>query len=270
MDKIGLQMYTVRDHMKTLDDLKVTLGKLRDIGLTNIQTTAPEYITPEDYAKLLAVYGMKADSAYLGTGEINFDDSASIDAAAEKIKRQINAYGCSVVRTNSIPQELRADADGYKKYAEILNREGKMCRELGCKYIYHFHAFEFVTFGYTRGIDILLNDTDPTCVFFQPDVFWLTNAGTEPSVSLKMFAGRCFWIHVKDYAIKQLTGVVENVPFRFASVGEGNLNWQGIFKTAKEIGIERFVIEQDSCTGDVFEAVKTSFDNLCRFIELYK
>ena len=99
-------------------------------------------------------------------------------------------------------------------------------------------------------------------MYFQLDVFWLTNAGTEPSNSLRMFAGRAFWIHVKDYAIRRLEGKIENVPYYFAPVGTGNLNWKGIIKTADEIGIERFVIEQDMCDGDPFDAVKLSYDNL--------
>ena len=39
---------------------------------------------------------------------------------------------------------------------------------------------------------------------------------------------------------------------------------QGILRTADEIGIERFVIEQDMCEGDPFEAVKVSYDNLVK------
>ena len=93
---------------------------------------------------------------------------------------------------------------------------------------------------------------------------WLANAGTEPSVSLKMFKGRAFTIHVKDYAIHRLEGKIEDVPFFFAPVGMGNLNWEGILKTADEIGIERFVVEQDNCIGDVFDEIKISYDNLVK------
>jgi sugar phosphate isomerase/epimerase len=69
-------------------------------------------------------------------------------------------------------------------------------------------------------------------------------------------------MHVKDYAIRQLEGAIENVPATFAPVGTGNLNWPGILKTAESIGIERFVIEQDIVEGDVFAAVKQSVYNL--------
>ncbi len=252
--KIGLQMYTVRDYMKTKADLLTTLDKLSAIGIRSIQVSVPGFITAEELAAELKTRGMSADSGYMPTGE----DCKQL----EKALHEAACFGTDVIRTNSIPDGYRKDADGYRRYAEILNREGETCRANGIRYIYHFHAFEFVNFGETRGIDILLNDTDPKNVYFQPDVFWLTNAGTEPSHSLRMFEKRAFWMHVKDYAITQLTGVIESVPYHFAPVGEGNLNWPGILQTAKDMGIEKMVIEQDVCTRDVFDSIAASYQNL--------
>jgi len=254
MSRIGLQMYTMRDFMKNAMDFKETLKKIAEIGLTSVQITPPAFHTIEETAALLKEFGLQADSV--------FQPTTAIVNNMEKIKHAAEVLKTDVVRTNSIPNEYRLDADGYRRYAEVMNAEGRACKAAGFRYIYHFHAFEWVNFGDVRGIDIMLNETDPDAVMFQPDVFWLTNAGTEPSVSLKMFRGRAFYMHVKDYAIRKLEGKIEDVPYHFASVGTGNLNWNGIIKTADEIGIERFVIEQDMCDGNPFDAVKLSFDNL--------
>ena len=254
MSRIGLQMYTLRDYTKTPDDFKATLKKVADIGLKHVQITPPGFFSIEETAQLLRDNSLAADSVFRSTGKI-------IDTL-EQAKRDADILGVDVLRTDSIPSELRNDADGYRRFAERMNAEGRACKAAGLRYIYHFHAFEWINFGDVRGIDILLSETDPDAVFFQPDVFWLTNAGTEASVSLKLFKGRAFFMHVKDYAIRKLEGKIEDVPFHFASVGTGNLNWPGIIKTADEMGIERFVIEQDMCEGDPFEAVKLSFDNL--------
>ncbi|MBQ8510098.1 MAG: sugar phosphate isomerase/epimerase [Clostridia bacterium] len=254
MSRIGLQMYTLRDYTKTPEDFKNTLRRVREIGLENVQITPPGFFPVEETARLLAENGLKADSVFRPTGKVVAD--------IEQAKRDAEIFGVDVLRTDSIPEEMRGDADGYRRFAEQMNAEGHACKAAGLRYIYHFHAFEWINFGDVRGIDILLNETDPDAVMFQPDVFWLTNAGTEPSVSLKMFRGRAFTMHVKDYAIRRLQGKIEDVPFHFASVGTGNLNWPGIIAAANEIGIERFVIEQDICDGDPFDAVKISFDNL--------
>ena len=254
MSRIGLQMYTLRDHTKTAEDFETTLRRVAEIGIEVLQLTPPAFLGTEATAKLLAKYKLRADSVFAPTGGI-------VDKVDE-IRRDAELLGCDVVRTDSIPPELRGDRDGYRRFAERMNAEGRALKAVGLRYIYHFHAFEWISFGDTRGIDILLNETDPDAVYFQPDVFWLTSAGTEPSNSLRMFAGRAFWIHVKDYAIRRLEGKIENVPYYFAPVGTGNLNWKGIIKAADEIGIERFVIEQDMCDGDAFDAVKLSYDNL--------
>lgn len=252
--RIGLQMYTMRNVLETPEEYRATCKRIAEIGYEVIQVKPPQFFSDEEFKAMIDECGLWADSVFAPTGHV----CEQIDRA----KKQAELFGCDVLRTNSIPSELRSNADGYRRYAEILNQEGEACKKAGLRYIYHFHAFEWVTFGKERGIDILLNETDPTCVYFQPDVFWLTSAGTEPSNSLRMFEGRAFSMHVKDYAIQQLEGAIESVPFHFASVGEGNLNWPGILKTANEIGIQRFVVEQDACKGDVFEAIQTSYQAL--------
>lgn len=251
MSRIGLQMYTLRDYTKTPEDYRETLRRVAAIGYRDLQLTRPAFFAPEEFAALLREYGLCADSV--------FRPVRQVEAEAEEAAKEARLFGCDVLRTDSIPEELRHDADGYRRFAAIMNRSGRACRDAGLRYIYHFHAFEWIRFEKERGIDILLNETDPDCVFFQPDVFWLTGAGTEPSVSLKLFRGRAFTMHVKDYAIREQKGEIESVPRAFAPVGRGNLNWEGILKTANEIGIERFVVEQDECDGDVFEAIRESF-----------
>jgi len=256
MSRIGLQMYTLRNHTRTPEDFKATLKRVAEIGLKNVQITPPGFQSVEETAQLIKDNGLKADSVYRPTGSI-LDDM-------EQIKRHAELLGTDVLRTNSIPKELRSNADGYRQFAKQMNAEGRACKAAGLRYIYHFHAFEWINFGDVRGIDIMLNETDPDAVMFQPDVFWITNAGAEPSAALKLFKGRAFYIHVKDYAIRKLEkeGQIEDVPYNYAPVGTGNLNWPGIIAAADEIGIESFVIEQDICSGDAFEAVKVSFDNL--------
>jgi sugar phosphate isomerase/epimerase len=254
MSQIGLQMYTMRQVSGNRDDLLHTLERLAGMGFQDVQISVPAFMTCAELAEVLTTLGLKADSVFCSTGKI----LASLD----QIAREAELLQTDVLRTDSIPPELRNSADGYRRFADDLNRQGQALHRLGLDYMYHFHAFEFIRFEVERGMDILLRETDPRFVQFQPDVFWLTAAGTEPSDYLHRFAGRARFLHVKDYAICPLEGVIEQVPRRFAPVGTGNLNWPGILKTAAEIGIERFVIEQDIVDGDVFAAVAVSQANL--------
>ena len=116
MSRIGLQMYTLRDYTKTPDDFKATLKKVADIGIENVQITPPGFFTVEETAQLLKDNGLKADSVFRSTRKV-------VDTI-EQAKRDAEILGVDVLRTDSIPSELRNDADGYRRYAEIMNAEG--------------------------------------------------------------------------------------------------------------------------------------------------
>ena len=254
MADIALQMYTMRNCMADEKQLLETLRRVREIGYRSVQITRPAYVTIEALKRMLDECGLSADSA-LG-------HCMKLDEEYDAILHEAEVLGTRVVRLDGIPMELAQTAEGYRTFARILEKGGRAFRAAGYDMYYHFHAFEWTNFCAERGIDILLNETTPEYVGFQPDVFWLTSAGTEPSSSLRLFAGRARYMHVKDYAIKPRTGALEDVPNCFAPVGRGNLNWPGIMKTAREIGIDHFVVEQDLCDGDVFECIKTSHDSL--------
>ena len=258
MTQYSLQMYTLREFMKTPEALDRTLSRVAEMGYENVQITPPAFTTAAELAKLLKTKGLKADSAICTVYKIPEN--------IERISRDAEALETCVLRTDSINKEDRRTVDGYRSFAKHLNNCGKMLRAKGFDFMYHFHAFEFIDFDGTRGIDILLNETDPEYVMFQPDVFWLTAAGTEPSRSLEMFRGRARYIHCKDYVITASQDpTLEKITHASAPVGTGNLHWNEIFKTAKSMGIENFVVEDDMGVLDPFESASISLPNLRTF-----
>ena len=48
MGKISLQMYTMREHTKTLEDLNSTVERLADIGFITLQYSIPENYDAKD------------------------------------------------------------------------------------------------------------------------------------------------------------------------------------------------------------------------------
>ena len=252
--QIGLQMFTMRDHTRSREDYAETLRRTAELGIRSIQATKPAFFTDEEFAALIRSYGMQADSLLVREGQI---------AGREEILRSRAAlYGVDAARIDGVPKEYRASADGYRRYAAILNEEGKICRSAGLRLMYHFHAYEWQRFGGVCGMELLVRNTDPENVWFQPDVYWMQCAGVEPSSALTLFAGRAFSMHVEDYAVRPLEGVIESVPRRCVAVGEGNMNYRGIIAKAAEIGVARAVIEQEESSGDIFEDLKTNVRNL--------
>ena len=262
MTKYSIQMYTLRDYMNTSEQLDSTLSKVAEIGYKSVQITPPPFISTPDLAKLLKSKGLSADSAICGV----YDIKNNIDSIA----RDAEALGTDVLRTDSIRFPDRGSKEGYRSFARHLNECGKMLKNIGLDFMYHFHSFEFIDFGGIRGIDILLNETDPEYVMFQPDVFWLTAAGTEPSRSLMMFKGRARYMHCKDYVIASTNKErLEEITSASAPVGTGNLHWEQIFKTAKSIGITNFVAEDDMGVLDPFDSAAASLPALMEFDKKY-
>lgn len=258
MSEISLQMYTMRNRMKSLPELEDTLRRVAEIGYENVQISVPGYASVEEVQQMLDKYSLAADSV--------FAPSLEITRRLDEIERHSQVLKTRVLRTDSIPASWAKTEQGFHDYAKVLNEAGRALRQRGLDVLYyHFHAFEWIRFeSGVRGIDVLLNETDPECVGFQPDVFWLTSAGTEASESIGLFKGRAAYMHVKDYAITQRTEHLESVPRAFAPVGQGNLNWPRLIPAARAAGITRFVVEQDECQGDEFQRIRESFEALNR------
>ena len=255
MSKISLQMYTVREHTKTFEDLKKTFKRLSDIGFEMLQYSIPENFDAKEVKKLFDEYGMVNDSVYC--------QSLKVGEKMKSVIEECELFNTKYVRVDSIPKGLTNFADGYKCYAHYLN---ELCTELkkhGIKLVYHFHAFEFKRFGEDTGIDILLKETDPEGVQIIPDTHWIQSGGKNVVEFFTKYADRFDYVHTKDFGIGPQGATWEARPIEFAPVGEGNLDWKPIIEFCKNKGVKSYAIEQDCCYGrDEFDCVKSSFDYL--------
>lgn len=258
--KIGLQMCTLWKYMDTPEAFEKTLRRVAEIGYRSVQITSPSFTNAVEVAEKLKECGLSADSA--------IHTVMSIPENIDQIVQNAAALNTNVLRTDSIPYEWRRSEEGYHRFAEHLEKCGKLLHERGLEFMYHAHSFEYIKLGDTRGMDILLSETSPEYVMFQPDVFWLASAGTEPSTELKRYAGRMHYLHLKDYVIVPTeTEVLEVTKAISAPVGVGNLHWDAILSVAKEVGVDNVVVEDDfACYCDPFESAEISFENLTKML----
>lgn len=255
MSKISLQMYTMREHTKTFEDLKTTVKRLSDIGFQTLQYSIPESFDEKEVKRLFDEYGIVNDSVFCPV--------LKIEERTKDIISQCELFGTKYVRIESIPGGLTNAAGGYRCFAHYLN---ELCTELKkhqIKLVYHFHAFEFRRFGNKTGIDILLDETDPEGIQIIPDTHWIHSGGKSITEFLAKYSDRFDYIHTKDFAIGAQGATWEARPIEFAPVGEGNLDWNSIINFCKNKNVKSYAIEQDECYGrDEFDCVKSSFDFL--------
>lgn len=257
MSKISLQMYTLREHTKTLGDLENTLGRLKEIGFENLQYSVPGTFDAKEVIKLFEAAQMKNDSVFCPWLQLE-------EKAGEMIE-QAQMFGTKYLRIESLPNALATTAAGYKAFAHSLNELAQPYKKAGMKILYHFHAFEFIRFGNTTGIEIFLAETDPEVIQLNPDTHWIHSGGRNICGFLEKYKDRYDYIHTKDFGIGTIGPTWESRPIIFAPVGEGNLEWEPIIALCKKNGVQIYAIEQDECYGaDPFVCVKTSFENLKR------
>ena len=259
--KKGAQVFTVRDFMIDRDLYEYSLKRIKAIGYESVQNGTPSFMTDSEVKSMLDDIGLIPCSGYA-----DFDEMNSNPDAIKKAIATAKIYDTKYIGIGTLPNSQRENIDGYKQFAADLNKIGKELAKEGCGILYHNHALEFYSFGDGKhGMDIMFDETDPSCVFFSLDTHWLASGGVNPVDWIYKAKGRMPIIHFKDYAIGGGAVEVEGVCKRFAEVGEGNLDWVNIVKACHDTGIEYAIVEQDICKGSPFKSLEISYKNMVSF-----
>jgi sugar phosphate isomerase/epimerase len=137
--------------------------------------------------------------------------------------------------------------------AAEFNRYGAALKAAGLRFGYHPHGFEFTATKAGHGevvFDVLARETKADLVCFEMDVFWAAHGGQDPVKLLKKYPDRWVALHVKDMRKGTVTGLSTGsaAPTDNVAVGQGQLDWPAILRTAQEIGIRHYFIEDETPT----------------------
>ncbi|MHC4873150.1 MAG: sugar phosphate isomerase/epimerase family protein, partial [Planctomycetota bacterium] len=136
---IGMQLYTMRNHCTTVEDLNVTLKKLSDIGYTTTQVSGISKVEPEDIAKAHEDNGLEIACTHMGWGEF----VGNLDRVIEIHKM----YKCKHPAIGGLGRgEEYLSMDGIKKFADELAPVAEKLRAEGMDFSFHNHAHEFTHF----------------------------------------------------------------------------------------------------------------------------
>jgi sugar phosphate isomerase/epimerase len=245
LDRVGLQLYTVREEL-TRDDA-ATIARVAEIGFSEVELAGLGGKTAAELAAMLERHGLKAPSAHTQLGELEGDRlTAQLDSCAILGHRYLV---CAYLFPNQ-----RQTLDQYRAHAELFNQAGERCRAAGVRFAYHNHDFELAPLGATGEplpYDLLLERCDPELVAFEMDLYWISKAGADPLAYFDRWPGRFELFHVKDMDATEDKA--------FTEVGTGVIDFERIFARAGEAGTKHFFVEQDVVQGDVWKSLSTSF-----------
>ncbi|MGK2862410.1 MAG: sugar phosphate isomerase/epimerase family protein [Chitinophagaceae bacterium] len=229
----GIQLYTLRDDLPK--DPKGVLKQVASFGYKQIESFEGKYgmfwgMSNTDFKKYMDDLGMVIVSSHC---DINKDfEKKAAEAAAIGMKYLICPY--------KGPQKK---LDDFRRFAEEFNQKGEVCKKNGIRFAYHNHDYSFKELEGQFPQDVMMNNTDPSLVDYELDLYWVVAAGQDPEPWLKKYKSRFPLCHVKDRT-KGATEAADS-----CTLGEGSIDFSKILKTAKENGMEYYIVEQEKYAG---------------------
>jgi len=271
IDRVGLQLYTVRAAMKT--DFEGSIAKVaatgyKEVEFAGIFAADAGYFgrSPKDVRAILDKNSLAAPSCHAGYDVLEKKWPEALEAA--------KIVGHSYIICPWIDEKQRKEPDGWKRAAELFNKAGEASKKVGIQFGYHNHSFEFQpaeSLGGKLPYDFLLAETDPKLVAMELDLCWISVAGKDPLTYFDKHPGRFPLVHVKDWikdpnatdTYKGATGSSVKIGGRLADVGQGTIDWKRNFAHSEKAGIKHYFVENDE-PKSAFDAIKTSYDYLSK------
>jgi sugar phosphate isomerase/epimerase len=225
----GLQLYSLRDILPK--DPKGVLKQVASFGYKQIEGyEGPKGMfwgmSNTDFKKYMDDLGMNFISSHCETAK-DFEKKAA-DAGAIGMKYLMFPW-----------EGPNKTIDDYKKYAEDFNKKGEICKKNGLRFAFHNHDFSFKAINGVFPQDILMQNTDPSLVDFEMDMYWVVTPGQDPVAWLKKYPNRFPLVHVKDRT-KGATATADS-----CTLGEGSINYPSILKETRKQGVQYYIVEQE-------------------------
>ena len=236
---IGLQLYSLRAEF-TRYGVPNTLDKVAAYGIKNVELYTTFDRKPEVFAKELRKRGLNPVSSHFPYNRLRDDiDGVVADAQALGLKYA----GCAWAAHKG-----DYSMEACRENIEVFNQAGRALAKVGVKFFYHLHGFEFQPHGDGTLADVLIGETDKDAVFFEMDVLWVVFPGQDPVALLKKYPNRWKLMHVKDLKKGVETGSLAGKTDvkNDAQIGTGQVDWPAVLKTAKEVGVEQYYLEDES------------------------
>jgi sugar phosphate isomerase/epimerase len=260
IDRVGIQLYTVRTFMK--EDFDGTIAKVAQIGYKEVEFAGYFGKTPKEARAAIDKNGLSSPSAHHPIDALEKNLPEILDDA--------HTLGQKFIVCPYLEQKSRT-ADGYKHLAESCNKIGEATKKAGIQFAYHNHSFEFENVDGLDGklpFDYLITQTDPKLVKIEMDLCWMTVAGQDPVAYFNKFPGRFPLVHVKDWSKEgsdpggNVGAVGHTVTGHIANVGSGSIDWKNIFPHASKAGIQHYFVENDEAKS--FDDPKASYEYLSK------
>ncbi|CAN5766884.1 sugar phosphate isomerase/epimerase [soil metagenome] len=244
--KIGIQLYTVRDHTK--GDMLSTLDALAAFGYEYIETAGYGNATAKEVRSTLDRTGMQAISSHVSFQRLTHE----LDAVTDEML----TLGCQWVVIPRLAPEYRSPT-GITAASALMNEWSHRFAEAGLSFGYHNHEFEFEVIDSSTMFDRIRDETAEANLSLEIDLGWALYAGADPVSLIRENAGRVPLLHGKDLSADRGS----------ATTGTGILPWPEIVQAARESSVEFLIVENDQPVDSLTDA-EAAIGNLEKLLAL--
>ena len=246
--QIGAQFYTVREQCKTLDDFALSLKKVADIGYKTVQISGTCPYEADWLKEQLAINDLKCVLTHIPVPKLVGE--------TEQVIADHFTFDCPYIGLVYYSFDESKEDATYDHFMKTFVPVAEKVRAGGKYFMYHNHDNEFkLASGENKQIVLekLAEEIPADMMGFTLDTYWVQVGGGDPAQWVEKLAGRVPAIHLKDFAFGR----------KMAVVGEGNINFDRVFREAEKAGTKFMLVEQDDCNGeDPIECLRRSYEYL--------
>ncbi|MDR1632022.1 MAG: sugar phosphate isomerase/epimerase [Dysgonamonadaceae bacterium] len=253
---IGLQLYSLRgaisDSSVGIDSVIKAVGQMayKYVETANYSDGKIYEMTPEEFKAKLDAAGLFALSCHVG--KALEADMKPVWAWWDQCIAVHKAAGLKYIVVPSMPKP--ENVKQLQAYCDYFNQIGEKCNAAGLKFGYHNHSAEFETIFPLENApsdsitwyDYMIQNTDPSKVFFELDVYWSQKGGRLAAELFKQYPGRFDLLHIKDE--KELGA-------------SGYMDFEALFNNI-DPAVKYLIVEVEQYNLPAFESVKASLDYL--------
>lgn len=247
IEQVAAQLYTLRDHLKTSDQVAKTLRKVRKMGYEAVQVSGLGPIETKELRQILDGEGLICCATH--------ENSESILESPDAVAEKLSLLGCT---QTAYPYPAGIDFStirSLREFVQKLDRAGERLASAGITLSYHNHDIEFMRLKNTVILEYIYANSSPEHLKAELDTHWVQAGGASMTAWIDRLKGRMPLIHLKDFVVDA------ERKRRFAEIGHGNMAWNEIIPAAEAAGCDWFIVEQDSdwADNDPFKSLKLSY-----------
>jgi len=231
--KIGVQLIVWGD--RPAKDLDGVLNEAASIGYSGVEMGPGPLQGLEDPSEPFTSNGLALTGLHIGVG-----DMKTVETCLQLIKE----CGAHYLLFSGAGGRGNTEKE-YRESSKFIKAVAEKSRDLGVRVCYHNHYQEIIDGA--KGIKIICSEVEPELLSLCVDTYWVQYAGASPVQFLKENLDRISYLHLKDLKDKD-----------FVELGQGAIDFPGVFKAIEGREVEWAVVEQDRTKKTPKESMQIS------------